>query len=131
MKLPGKILLQNLEVLCLIGVSDAERRTPRRLVLEVEADSDFAAAAADRLEAESADYAELGALLRTEAGQSRFRLLENLAEHLARVVLERFPVRRIRLRVLKPQALPGCAAAGVEVVREAGPAPGKAPAAPA
>ena len=49
--------------------------------------------------------------------QSEFQLVEALAEHCARIVLEEFPVHRLKLKLSKPGAVRGSSAVGVIIQR--------------
>jgi FolB domain-containing protein len=83
----SKISIVDLEVFYRIGVTDEERARPQRLLLTVEMNLDFtAAAASDRLD-ETINYHTLTEqLLRFGEGRS-WRLLEKLAADLADFVL--------------------------------------------
>jgi dihydroneopterin aldolase len=66
---------------------------------------------------ETVSYAAIMAKAKTLAESGHFNLVETYAERLARDCLEDDKVRRVRVRVEKPQALaPDAAAGGVEVV---------------
>ena len=63
---------------------------------------------ADRIE-DTVDYREVVELVRGVSAARQFRLLEALAAAVADVLLERFPLERVRVRVRKPQVELGAA----------------------
>ena len=51
---------------------------------------------------------------------SSFKLVESLAEHVASIILDEFPVAWVKVRVNKPGAIRGSKGVGVEIEREKG-----------
>ncbi|MBU9889816.1 MAG: dihydroneopterin aldolase, partial [Candidatus Omnitrophica bacterium] len=54
----------------------------------------------------------------TFVGRSRFFLLETLTERLAAMLLEKFRLRSVTLKVTKPGALPGSTGVAVRITRK-------------
>jgi dihydroneopterin aldolase len=102
-----KICLTDLEVLYHVGVPDAERATAQRLLITVEMECDFrAAAAGDRLDQTIDYYAVAQRLLRFGEGRS-WKLLERLATEICDLVLAEFNAASVNVTVKKfiiPQA---------------------------
>ena len=108
----GKITIFDLEVFYNVGVTEQERAQPQRLLISVEMDFDFAAAAAsDRLE-KTIDYFEVAQrLLKYGEGRS-WKLIEKLANDLTDLIIERFRPQQVTVEVKKfslPQARYVCA----------------------
>jgi len=108
----GKITIYDLEVFYSIGVTEGERAQPQRLLISVEMDFDFAAAAAsDRLE-KTIDYFEVTQrILKYGEGRS-WKLIEKLANDLADLVIGQFRPQQVTVEVKKfsiPQARYVCA----------------------
>jgi FolB domain-containing protein len=102
-----KITIQELEVFFHVGVPDEERARPQRLLITVELTGDFSAAAdADDL-TRTIDYnAVTQRLLRFGEGRT-WKLIEKLADSIARTVLEEFAAKEVVVEVKKfiiPQA---------------------------
>ncbi len=95
------ITISDLEVFYTVGVPDAERLQPQRLLLTLSLESDFTAAAAgDDLNA-AIDYSAVCRRLR-ELGSSRsWKLIERLAVDLAHLLLEEFGPTRVTVEVRK------------------------------
>ena len=95
------ITIADLEVHARVGVPHKERASPQRLLLTVEMEHDFgAAAAADAIGATIDYYAVTTALIEmSEAGE--WRLIEKLAEDAATLVLSGFQPNCVRVEVKK------------------------------
>jgi len=102
----GWLSIEGLRVRCIIGVTERERTTVQELVVDLGVKVDFdKAAAADSIQ-DTVDYRALTRRV-IEAGEhSSFQLVESLAVHLGRIVLEEFArVEEVRVEVEKPHAL--------------------------
>ena len=101
------ISIADLEVFYRVGVTEAERAHPQRLLLHVELEVDESAAAATDDLARTIDYHQLAQeLIRFGEGQS-WRLLERLASELADFILARHRPLAVVVEVKKfvlPQA---------------------------
>ena len=95
------ITLCDLEVQFHIGVPDAERSLPQRLLLTVELDHDLSAAAeSDTLEKTINYYSVSRRLL--ELGNGRqWKLIETLADEIAQLILTEFKPQSVRVEVKK------------------------------
>jgi FolB domain-containing protein len=110
------ILIQDLEVSYRVGVPDAERAQPQRLLLSLELKHDFnPAAAADDLNRTIDYYALSRRLLRLGDGRS-WRLIETLAVEIADMVLTDFGPAEVGVEV-KKFILPETRYVAVRVVR--------------
>lgn len=103
----GKISIVDLEVFFRIGVPDAERAQPQRLLLTVEMEADFTAAAESDNIAATIDYfAVTQRLLKFGEGRE-WKLIEKLAADVAEAVLKEFQPQAVSVEVKKfiiPQA---------------------------
>jgi 7,8-dihydroneopterin aldolase/epimerase/oxygenase len=103
----SRISIVDLEVFYQIGVTDEERAKPQRLLITVEMDFDFTAAAHnDHLE-KTINYFEVAQeLLKFGHGRS-WKLLEKLTANVADFVLARFKPESVMVEIKKfpiPQA---------------------------
>jgi dihydroneopterin aldolase len=114
-----RIELGGIELHGFHGVLEHERRDGQRFLFDVELEVGEAGAS-DRIE-DAVDYREVVACVREVSDARAYRLLEALASALADALLERFPVQRVAVRVLKPdvvlEAPVESAAVSVERVR--------------
>ncbi len=112
-----KIFLEKLEIPCLIGIFDWERRRKQKITIDLEFPADIRKAARrDRIE-DATDYKKIAKTTIAFVSESRFHLLETLAESLASLLLKKFKLREIKLRVSKPGAVRGSQNVGVEILR--------------
>ncbi len=103
----SKISIVDLEVFYHVGVPDAERAQVQRLLLTVELETDFTAAAKSDGIADTIDYfAVTQRLLKFGEGRE-WRLIEKLAADVADMVLKEFKPLAVSVAVKKfiiPQA---------------------------
>ena len=111
------VFIEGLEVKALIGVHDHERIAPQPLYLDLEMAAPVGQAAASDSIDDALDYGAVAAALAELSEQSRCRLIETLAEACAGMVMERFGVPWVRVRLRKPGALADARAAGVVIER--------------
>jgi FolB domain-containing protein len=96
-----KIVIGDLTVSYRVGVPELERAQPQRLLLSLELEQGFAAAAAGDDLAHTIDYDALCRRL-LHFGEGRtWKLIETLAEDIARMVLEEFRPETVSVEVKK------------------------------
>ncbi len=95
------ITITDLEVFYRVGVPDAERAQPQRLLLTVEMDHDFATAAKSDDLAATIDYFAVSRRLLKLGDGREWRLIETLACEVAELVLKEFHVCGVRVEVKK------------------------------
>jgi len=115
------ILLEGIEVPASLGVSNAERRMRRPVAIDLEIETSLAAAGrSDRLR-DTVDYAEIYRAVEEVAGQRDHRLVEALAERIARTLLAGFPFEAVTVSVRKLAPVAGnLRHAGVRITRRKG-----------
>jgi dihydroneopterin aldolase len=102
----GWLVIEGVRFHCIIGVSYRERQSPREIVADLHVKVDFERVAASDSIEDAVDYRGLAQRLVAAGEASRFHLLETLATHLARVILDEFAgVREVRVALEKPGAL--------------------------
>jgi dihydroneopterin aldolase len=100
-----------------IGIFDWERKVRQRVVFHLTLHADLRPAAkSDRID-DALDYKRVSKRVQSFARKSRYRLLETLAERVARLLLSEFPARRVVVRVEKPGALRGATTVAVTITR--------------
>ena len=97
----AKISIVDLEVFYRVGVPDAERAQPQRLLLTVELESDFSAAEKSDSIVDTIDYyAVTQKLLRFGEGRE-WKLIEKLAADIANLILAEFKPSVVTVEVKK------------------------------
>ena len=117
---PDRLIIRGLELRCVIGAEDWEHLMPQRVVVDIELRGDFSAAAGSDSLADAVDYREVCARAVEVAEEEEYRLLETLADRIARAVLAvNECIAEVTVGVFKPLALAGFGEteARVEVTR--------------
>jgi dihydroneopterin aldolase len=110
-----RVFVRGLKIDAYIGVHAHEKGRAQPLIVDVEIE--LADPRVDRL-SDTIDYETVVSAARAVAASGHVDLVEEYAERLARAVMADPRARRVRVRVDKPQALPGADAAGCEVLFE-------------
>lgn len=95
------IRIEDLEVHYRVGVPEAERATPQRLLLTLEMRLDFARAAAGDDLTRTIDYHAVSRRLLALGEGRQWRLIETLAVEIAELVLREFGPERVEVEVKK------------------------------
>ncbi|MBI3550660.1 MAG: dihydroneopterin aldolase [Elusimicrobia bacterium] len=88
MKNAGRILLLGVECRPRLGVPEWERKKPQKVLVDVELTASLAKAASSDDVRDSIDYWEVEKRVRAAAERGSFKLVERLADRLAREVLD-------------------------------------------
>ncbi|MEM1412869.1 MAG: dihydroneopterin aldolase [Pseudomonadota bacterium] len=115
-----RVFIDDLRIPTVIGVYDWEREITQTISLDLEMAFDISAAAASDAIEDTLDYKAVSKRLIAFVEGSEFQLVEALAEHCARIILNEFPVDWLRLKLSKPGAVRGSRAVGVIIERGAG-----------
>ena len=111
------VFLRGLRIDTVIGIYDWEREIKQSVILDLEMGTDVArAAASDRIE-DALDYKRVAKRLIQFVGESRFQLVETLAERCAEIILKEFEVPWVRLSLNKIGAVSGARDVGVAIER--------------
>ncbi len=101
------VLIEGLEVRTVIGIYDWEREIRQTVRLDLEMAWDISTAGkTDNIE-DTLDYKAVSKRLIGFVEASEFGLIESLAEHCAKIVMEEFGVPWLRLKLSKPGAVRG------------------------
>ncbi len=113
-----RILISDLLVRCIIGVNEDERREKQDVVINIAISTDLGKAGkSDRFE-DAVDYRAIKKRIVSMAENSRFYLVEALAEAVAGTCLEHPTIAEVQVRVEKPSALRFARSVGVEITRK-------------
>ena len=116
---PDRIALRGLKVECIIGFIEWERRVPQTVSIDLELPIDCRRASGTDQIADSLDYQKVAASVTRLVAESRFNLLETMAEQIATLLFGQFGVEWVRLSVKKTGSLPGLREAEVSIERTA------------
>ena len=116
--MPDVILLEGIQVPAALGVTAAERRMRRPVLLDLEVQRDLRAAGrSDRIR-DTLHYKRIFEVVEDVAANQEHKLVEALAERIARAVLGKFDAEAVTVTVRKPKPIAGVLDhAGVRVTR--------------
>ena len=111
------IFLRDLRIDTVIGIYEWERRTRQTVILDIEMGADVAKAAAGDSIENTLNYKEVAKRIISFVEESRFELVESLAEKIAEIILMEFKVPWCRLTLNKQGAVRGVRDVGVIIER--------------
>ena len=112
-----RIFLRGLTAECVIGFIDWERRVKQTVVVDLELPVDCRHAAVTDNVTDTVDYKKVSKRVLAFIEASEFKLVETLAQRLAMLILEEFPIEWIRLSINKPGAIRNSRDVGVSIER--------------
>ncbi len=111
------VFLRGLRIETVIGIYDWEKEIKQPVILDIEMSTDVACAArTDRIE-DAVDYKAVSKRLKQFVGESRFELVETLAERCAEIILAEFNIGWLRLTLNKVGAVTDAGDVGVIIER--------------
>jgi 7,8-dihydroneopterin aldolase/epimerase/oxygenase len=111
------ILISDLEVAYRVGVPESERRAPQRLLISIEMQTDFSKASEADDIAHTIDYFALSQRILGFGKNREWKLIEKLADDLARMILSDFRPRAVSVLV-KKFPIPQAQSVAVRVTRD-------------
>jgi 7,8-dihydroneopterin aldolase/epimerase/oxygenase len=110
-----RIFLRGLTAECVIGFIDWERRVKQTVVVDLELPVDCRHAAVTDDVTDTVDYKKVSKRVLAFIEASEFKLVETLAQRLAMLILEEFPIEWLRLSINKPGAIRNSRDVGVAI----------------
>jgi len=112
-----KIFIHELKVTATIGVWEWERRITQNLSIDIEVAADIKKTAQSDDINDALSYKDIAKRVVEFAKESKFRLIETLAEGIADTILSEFPTFWCRVTVSKPKAVEYSRNVGVIIER--------------
>jgi dihydroneopterin aldolase len=112
-----KIFLKELTTETVIGIFNWEREVKQTVAIDLEMSADIRRAAKSDSIKDTLNYKAVAKRVLAFVQGSRFRLVETLAEEVARLILTEFPVQWVRLTLHKPGAIRHSKDVGVMIER--------------
>ncbi len=109
--------MRGLTIDAIIGIHPSERENPQPVKISFAMATDTRTAAGEDAIEQALDYATAAERVAALARESKFQLVETLAEHIAALLLREFAIHRVRVEVEKPQALATADSVGVSIER--------------
>ena len=114
---PDKSFLRGLEVECIIGFIEWERRIKQRIQIDLELPVDCTKAARSDDVVDTLDYKSVAKRVIAFVEASEFMLVETMAHRMAMLILEEFGIEWVRIWINKPGAIRGSRDVGVAIER--------------
>jgi len=112
-----KVFIKDLEVEAVIGVYDWEREVRQLISINLEINFNTKKAGrSDRID-DALNYKNISKCIIELTESSKSKLIESLAQKIAKTVLSEFPVSSVIVTVEKPGALRGSKSVGVTIKR--------------
>ena len=112
-----KIFIRGLEIECIIGFIDWERRVKQKVVHDIELPVDCAHTAKTDAVADTLDYKQVVDQVVELIADSSFMLVETMAQKVAELIIQNFSVNWVRVVVNKPGAIRELRDVGVSIER--------------
>jgi len=112
-----RIFVRGLTAECVIGFIDWERRVKQTVIVDLELSADCRRTALTDEVSDTLDYRKVVKRVLSFLEASDCKLIETLAERLARLVLEEFGLEWVRISLSKPGAFRHSRDVGVTVER--------------
>ncbi len=114
------IYLKELNIDTVIGIYDWERKIKQTVCFDIEMATDIRKAAASDAIDDTLDYKSVAKRLIQFVGESRFQLVETLAEKVAEIVVTEFRVPWVKVTLNKKGAVRHASGVGIIIERTAG-----------
>lgn len=111
------VYIRDLKIDTVIGIYDWEREVKQTISLDLEMATDIRKAAATDDINDTLNYKAVAKRLISFVGDSKFLLVETMAEQIAQIVRDEFSVPWLRLRLSKPGAVRGSQDVGLIIER--------------
>jgi dihydroneopterin aldolase/D-erythro-7,8-dihydroneopterin triphosphate epimerase len=112
-----RILIKDLMLRCVLGLSGEERREKQDVLINLVLWTDLRPAAASDSIEDTVDYSTLKKQIISLVEGSQYHLAETLADRIASLCLEQPAVQQVQVTVEKPTALRFAHSVGVEIIR--------------
>ena len=113
-----KILIKDLLIRGVIGISDREREQPQDILVNIEISADISAAGKSDNVEDSVNYRTIAKKVLAHTESIKRYTVEALAEDIAKLCLEDKKAQSVLVRVEKPGAVRFSRSVGVEIIRE-------------
>lgn len=113
------IFLRDLRIRTIVGIWEWERRLPQVVSIDLDMATDIRRAAGSDHISDTLDYKAVTRRIKAFVADSRFNLIETMAEQIAGIIIAEFGVPWVRVAVHKPWAIRGSRDVGVVIERGA------------
>ena len=112
-----KIFIHALKTEAIIGIFDWERQVKQTVIVDLQISADVRKAALSDSIDDTLNYKRVAKRVLAFVEESKFHLVETLAEHVAMLILEDFGIAWVRISLSKPGAIRNSRDVGVMLER--------------
>ncbi|QNV06416.1 dihydroneopterin aldolase [Shewanella algae] len=112
-----RVLIRELQIETVIGIYEWEKQVHQTLLIDLDMAWDNRAAADSDDYSQALCYETVSKRLTTLITEKPIELIETVAEMIAHCLMSEFSVPWVKVRVMKPGAVPAAKAVGVEIER--------------
>ena len=112
-----KVFIEDLEVEAIIGIWDREKKTKQKIRLDIEMSIDAKSASIKDTIDFTLNYQEVAERVSSFTAESRFNLVETLAEKICKLIIEEFLVKWVKVKVSKIKVVKRSSFVGVTIQR--------------
>ncbi|MCJ8275091.1 MAG: dihydroneopterin aldolase [Psychrosphaera sp.] len=112
------VFIRQLAVSTTIGVYDWEKTIKQQLLIDIDMVSDIKDAAASDNISDTVDYAVVSNTITDYVQGNQFELIETVAQNIADIILNDFPVTQVTITLQKPGAVKNAQSVGVKIMRQ-------------
>jgi dihydroneopterin aldolase len=113
-----KIFIHALKTEAIIGIFDWERQVKQTVIIDIEISADVAKAALSDSIDDTLNYKRIAKRVLAFVEESKFHLVETLAERIAMLLLEDFGIAWVSISLSKPGAIRSSRDVGVMLERD-------------
>lgn len=113
-----KIIIKGLKLDAIIGIYPHEQTQKQPILIDIDLYTDISLAAKTTRISDTVDYDLVVQRVENIVNNGQFKLIESLAVYLAELILQEFPVVKVKCTVFKPQAIDRVETVGISVVRD-------------
>ncbi len=111
------VFIEKLKIPATIGVWEWEQRIKQNLIIDLELGTDNRnPAATDNLE-DAVSYKDVAIRVSEFVSTSSHKLVETVAENVANIILDEFPISWCKVKVSKPRAVENSQSVGIVIER--------------
>lgn len=100
-----KIIIKEAQFMCNVGVSKEERAEKQCIIVDAELFFNFKKVPSTDDIKNTIDYSQMHELIKNTAEKNEYKLIETLADNIAKEILKNLPAKKVIIMVKKPMAL--------------------------
>ena len=113
-----KILINNLELFCIVGINDWERITPQKIIIDLEIETNLNLSIETDDISKTVNYRTIVKNIIKIIGSSKYKLIESIAGKISEICFEDNNILSVQISVFKPGAVRNTKSVGVSIRRE-------------